>query len=77
MDKRGCALDLGHFDPRAGLDHLVVEERAGAPLLAAELDAPAIGVHALEDERARADQRRRAGAQPSRGAEMADGEGPQ
>src|SRR6266571_4421045 len=66
VDERGCALDLGHLDIRSRLEHLAFVECAGAPDLAADPDPAACGIYPLEDDRTRADERRRAGAQRGR-----------
>src|SRR4051794_28455597 len=76
-DERRSALDLGHLNLCAGLDHLVVEERAGAPDLAADLHLAAERVDSLEDERAAADERSGAGSDRSRRPQVAAGDGPQ
>src|SRR4051794_19572647 len=73
-DERRSALDLGHLDLRAGLDHLVVEERPGTPHLTADLHLAAERVDALQDERAAADERGSAGADRGRRSEMTSGD---
>src|SRR3954454_15207319 len=76
-DERRGALDLRDLDVRARLDHLIVEERARAPDLAADLDAAAERVDALEQGRAPADERGRAGADRHRHAQVPLGDRPQ
>src|SRR5581483_6548387 len=76
-DQRRCSLDLGDLDVRPRLDHLAVEERSRRPDLAADLHAPAVDVHALEDDGASADERRRASAGRRRQGEMTARDRPQ
>src|SRR5918996_1413545 len=75
--QRGGAVDLEHLDPGAGLESLVLVERAGAPDLAADLHLTAATVHALEHHGGGADQRCGPGAQGQRRAQMAASNRPQ
>src|SRR5437868_3719646 len=68
VDERRCALDLGHLDQLAGLEHLLVGERPRRPHLAADLDPPAGRVDALQNGGLRADERGRTGAHRMRHA---------
>jgi hypothetical protein len=56
--ERGRALDFRHFNPHARLEYLLLEERSRRPLLAADPHAAAVGVHALQYQRRRPDERR-------------------
>src|ERR687895_2306082 len=76
-DERRGALDLQHLDPGAGLEHLILVERAGAPGLTLELHLAAVAVDPFENGRGTADQRGCAGAQLHRRAEVAAGGRPQ
>src|SRR3954451_21361016 len=69
-DERGGALDLDDVHAAAGLEDLAVAERAGAPVLALELDDPAVLRRRLEHEGLPADQRGGAGAQARRLAQV-------
>src|SRR4051794_8263183 len=60
VDERGCALDLHDLDTCAGLEHLVLHVRPRGPFLAADPDAAAVRVDALQHERLRAHERVRA-----------------
>src|SRR5262245_46388384 len=71
VDESRCALDLDDLDPFAWLYHLVVHERAGRPLLAADPHPAAVDVDPFEDERLRADERSGSGSQQRRHVEMA------
>src|SRR5215218_6752933 len=61
-DEGGRALDLDHVDARALVEDLVLEVRAGRPFLPADLDAPAVGVDAAENDGLAADERVRPGS---------------
>src|SRR5918992_929127 len=73
-DQRGGAVDLHHVDARARLEHRVLVVRSGGPHLAAYLDAAAVGVNSLNDDRAGADERSRPGAKLRRRVQMAPGD---
>src|ERR671935_2568089 len=77
IDERSRALDLRNFDLRAGLEHLAVHVRTRGPFLAADADATAAPVHALQDGRLRADERRRPGAHERRNMQMRTRDRPQ
>src|SRR4249920_1855455 len=64
VDERGSALDLDHLDPGARLEDVPLHVGAGRPFLAADADAAAVHVDALEDERL--GSRERVGARPER-----------
>src|SRR3954447_6235262 len=70
VDERRGALDLRDLDPRAGLEHLSLHERARRPLLAADLHAAPVGVDPLEHGRAGADERLRPRPQLGRHAQV-------
>src|SRR6266540_4826772 len=57
VDERRRALDLDDLGARTRLEHLVLHVRPSRPLLAADANAPAVQVDALDHERFRADER--------------------
>src|SRR5512133_3834782 len=74
VDEGRCALDLDDVDPRSGLDHLIVDERARRPLLATDAHPASVDIHALQDEGLRADERGRTGAKGRRHPQVAPGQ---
>src|SRR4051794_9969143 len=58
--QRGRAVDSEHLYARAGLEGVVLVVGAGAPHLARQADRAAVAVHAVDHDRAGADQRSRA-----------------
>src|SRR5471030_1096296 len=70
IDERCCARNLCDLDLHARLEHLVGHVSAGRPVLAADADETSAGVDALQHHGVCADERRRAGANRMRHAEM-------
>src|SRR5271169_3897322 len=77
VDERGRALDLHHFDLRAGLIHRVLRVRARRPFLAADLHAASPGIDPLEHDGLRPLERGGAGADGPRHRQVRLGDRPQ
>src|SRR3954468_16560779 len=75
--ERRRALDFHHFYPRPGLDHLVGQERARRPLLAADANPPAMIVDALKHDCVGPFECRRTRADLGRHVQVPSGERPQ